>query len=346
MPRPFLVLASPRSRSTWLAHFLNGGHDLAVEATSLDDLVSAIRAAGGSVETGGMLGWRVLKRAMPEATVVVLRRPPGEVIGSFAKLGIQIDQNEMWRRDGLLAEAAGSSGVHQIWASDLSSEATCKWVYERCVGEPFDRRRWLALAELNIQTQMTERLALLNSQSARIVAFKQAIEAAEAALRAEAVPTDGLVVTWEPWASFWPDARSMAEGHFAEVDAGDDPSRRFQLDERLMSRMASTGSLRVMSARRSGRLVGYLTWTIQLDPECLGMLEALQGGWYASPDEAVGGRLLARSLAELEALGVQHVSLHNRVNGRGADMARHFERLGAKLTQHTYSLALGAKRDG
>lgn len=155
-------------------------------------------------------------------------------------------------------------------------------------------------------------------------------------------PLQGLVVTEEPWDDFWPEADALARKHFEEVDGGVESRRVYAPDAAKMRALNALGVLRVFSARRGGRLVGYFTWQIMPDIESSGLLIAQQGAWYAELGEArVGFKLFEFSLAALRALGVQMIFPHHRTQGRGAELGRFFKRWGAKHIQNTYSLWIG-----
>lgn len=149
------------------------------------------------------------------------------------------------------------------------------------------------------------------------------------------------VERWSP--DWWADAKPLAEAHFAEVDGGVEPRRRFKLDERLMALMQEAGCLHLITARgHNGDMLAYFTWQTSLDVESEGLMIAQQGAWYAW-----GGhfRLAVRtfdfSIEYLRGLGVQCVFPHHRMQGRGANIGRFFNRRGAKLIQQTYCLWIG-----
>ena len=71
MPKKFLILSLPRSRSKWLSCFLSPpgrdcGHDLIVGCGSLADFSKALALRVGSCETGAMVGWKLVRQVMPE----------------------------------------------------------------------------------------------------------------------------------------------------------------------------------------------------------------------------------------------------------------------------------------
>src|ERR1700691_5659915 len=106
---PFIVFSLPRSRSPWIARFLSYGgrpcgHDLATECASLDEFATLLRGPYvGTVETGAVVGWRALRRRLPEARMAVIRRPVPEVYASLARFGLGGSDlmNELVERDAM-----------------------------------------------------------------------------------------------------------------------------------------------------------------------------------------------------------------------------------------------------
>lgn len=153
----------------------------------------------------------------------------------------------------------------------------------------------------------------------------------------------GVTLELEPFRAIWPEVGKLGEAHFAEVDGGVEPKRKFKLDLVLMNAMSDAGVLRIVVARDLGkRILGYFTWQISPDVESQGLLVAQQGAWYVSPGHPrIALALFQRSLLELRALGVDCVFPHHRLQGRGAGLERFFIRQGAKAMQVTYSLWIG-----
>lgn len=151
-------------------------------------------------------------------------------------------------------------------------------------------------------------------------------------------------IVLEPWSdAWWHDARELAESHFEEVDGGVEPRRRFKLDTRLMALLDQAGSLKIVTARLGNRMVGYFTWNIAPDVESEGLLIAQQGAWYVEPGHwRLAARMFDHSVGVLKDCGVQCIFPHHRTQGRGCNIGRFFQRRGAKLTQMTYTLWIGA----
>jgi hypothetical protein len=154
----------------------------------------------------------------------------------------------------------------------------------------------------------------------------------------------GSLEIWrEPFASVWPEVQILTQQHFDEVDGGVEPNRGHDVDAAALHELSKRGILLVITARLDGRLVGYFTWNVQTDVESKGLLIALQGAWFVSPDapNRTAVWLWDRSEAELRWMGVKCIYPHHRLQGRGANIGKFFMRRGAKPIQTTYSLWIG-----
>ena len=159
----------------------------------------------------------------------------------------------------------------------------------------------------------------------------------------EASPGPRLRVGLESWDDFWPEADALAREHWREVDEGVEPRRRYAPDAARMRAMNALGIMHIITARKAGRLVAYATWNVSPDVESMGLIIATQGAWYASPGVPTAGyRVFEFSIAWLRSLGVQMIYPHHRTQGRGSNLGPFFRRWGAKHTQNTYSLWIGA----
>lgn len=154
---------------------------------------------------------------------------------------------------------------------------------------------------------------------------------------------DETTIAVERWNdAFADEAEFLGAQHFAEVENGLDPRRRFKLSRRLMALLDQTGSSVIVTARFGGKLVGYCTWQCTEDVESEGLLIAQQGAWFVDRGhEGMGPALFRAAVAELRRRGVQCIFPHHRMQGRGTRLGLFFQRLGAVLTQQTYMLWIG-----
>jgi len=162
----FLVLSLPRSRSAWLSKWLDRpgepvGHDELIGCGSVAEFTARFSGPGalaGSCETGAMVGWRLLREAMPEAKLAVVRRPVREVEVSLKRFGFEPDLEELLARDAMLDAVQGLPGVMAVQYWTLRDPLTCAQLYTFCTGAPFDPAHWQLYNSVNIQVQAQERL--------------------------------------------------------------------------------------------------------------------------------------------------------------------------------------------
>src|SRR5215472_5799290 len=97
-PTQFLVLAMPRSRSAWLARYLQYGeyqvgHDELRHMRSLADVQSWLsQEKTGSVETACAPWWRLIPAGM---RIVTVHRPVAAVAASLRRGGMQFADADM-----------------------------------------------------------------------------------------------------------------------------------------------------------------------------------------------------------------------------------------------------------
>lgn len=164
----FMVLSLPRSRSAWMAEWLafdgrhEVGHDLAVECSSMQDFEDSLDAVDGSVETGAVLGWRLLRAWHPEMRLATVHRPVGDVLGSLAKLGLgPAYAPDMIARAEMLRAAAGAPGVMSVGFEGLSYEPVAAPLWEHLLQIDWDYEWWKDCCGRNIQIDMAARLRRL-----------------------------------------------------------------------------------------------------------------------------------------------------------------------------------------
>ena len=299
----------------------------------LQDMLSAYV---GTVETGAVVGWKALWRRFPGAKITVVRRKVDDVIRSFANLGIASTEleDELRQRDAMLATLSKMPGVTTVEFGDLRRMVVCQRIFERCLGLPFDWEWWESLAEVNVQVDVAAELRYLDANRARIEAFKR-----------EALSDERPIITvaQERWSDVRDEIEELFAGHFAEVDGGIEPRRRYKLDHAAMAAIDEAGCLEITAARIDGALVGYCMWMTSQDVESEGLSIAQHGPWYVSEKYAhlrLGLKLFDRSIDHLREVGVSNAFPHHRLEGRGKALGAFYARRGAQEIQHTYSLWL------
>lgn len=336
----FVVFSLPRSRSAWLSVFLgqNGrgaGHDIGIECATPEDFIDHLKGLGGTCETGAAFAWPLIRQALPDVKFAVILRDPAEVCASLARFGLTGLEDEMAQRVAHLSEIAALPGTLNLTYEALADPQACRLLFEHCREEPFDAENWRRLAALNIQVDMPARLARLHANHDRIEGLKASVRG-----RLSGV---GYAVGPEPWGPlFWSEAEALAEQHFEEVDGGVEPRRKLKVDVALMDALRDAGALKIITARKNGKLVGYYTWNISRDVESEGLLIAQQGAWFVAPSHPrVAVLMFDKAVQTLRDCGVRCIYPHHRVQGRGANIGRFFQRRGATKIQDTYSLWIG-----
>ena len=345
----FLVLSLPRSRSAWLSRFLSYrgarcGHDVAIQCESVAAVKAVLGTYDGSCETGAMLAGPALKTIFPNTRLILVRRPVDEVVQSFTRnLGLMVDVTELHRRNVMLNEIAAMPDVLSFDYADLIKPQTCAAIFEACLNRPFNEAWWRDWDMLNVQVNMPAWLKVIEATEAGRLCLRTELEAMVNAARTSTVPD--VTVAAEKVADVWNELALLGADHFAEVDGGvDEPNRHYKLDRTLLQASEDCGMLYIVAARVSGKLAAYIMWQIGSDVECEGLRVAEQGPWFcdaASPVGGLGMRVFRYSVDALKAAGIQNLTLHHRLHGRGAKLGAFYKRLGARETKHEYSLWIG-----
>jgi len=341
---PFIVLSLPRSRSYWLSRLLDYpgvgcGHDTLVNCRRVEDFFDNFyRGLGGTVETAGMLGAELMRARYPDARFVVIVRSPVDVATSLARFNISDEQAELKQRQDMLLQVAQWPGTWVIPAQSLDDDDTVKSLFEHCTGKPFDWEWYGKFKGQNLQINMPARFDFL----ARNHALLEGLKAEARELTAE-IGKPGLIVRPESWRTIWPEVDTLGTAHFKEVNDGVVPQRPYKLNAPMLEAMYKAGHFKVITARLDGRLIGYLTWQISPDVESVGITEAQQGAWFVEPGHPrVAAKLFDVSMGELKKWGVQVMTPHHRLQGRGARLDKFFRSRGAVETQRNYSLWIGS----
>lgn len=350
---PFVVFSLPRSRTFWLSRFLSGdgsvkpcGHDIGAALDTLAEVKNALTGPlAGTVETGSAMGWRWLRKNLPEAQFIIVRRPGSEVAASLEACGLRVPRSVLDLRGAWLDEIAGRPGTVSLDAAELARPDICAWLFRLCRGMDCSPQ-WLALnVGANIQLNLADRVAMLRSRAVQIEGLKAEAELADRVLRHEPLPfVQFQAEAWSP--QIEREGLALAAEHASEVEGDIEPRRPFRLDCSIMRTLQNAGQLQLNTARTDGALAAYCIWTIGSDPESEGLLIANQGPWFAAdrPEYrglALGTTLFRRSLDHLKARGVKCIFPHHRTQGRGAKLGTFFKHIGAKEIQCGYSLWIG-----
>ena len=184
---PFIIYALPRSRTAWLSAFLTYGtrrcgHDIVIDLPELKKLRAFFTIPNvGTVETGMVMGWKLINKFVPNIKTVVIRRPLEDIKASLKKFGLESDA-ELEQRNKLLDEVAAQPGVMSFDFHDLNTEEACKSIFEYCLELPFDRKWWKLMRNKNIQIDLKAQMEKIQENKEAIEALKlQAMKLLEAA---------------------------------------------------------------------------------------------------------------------------------------------------------------------
>lgn len=350
---PFIIFSLPRSRSFWLSRFLSGdgsnlpcGHDIGAMVESLPDAKEAlIGALCGTVETGAAGAWRWLRKNLPEARFVVVRRPIEEVEESLTRCGLQVPRSVLALQSAWLDEISAQYGTVTIEAAWLDRPEACAALFRLCRGIDCSAA-WLALnVGANIQLDMAHRVSLLQSRHLAIEGIRAEAQLADLKLRGYSLPF--VQMGAERWSDeFERDVLPLAREHFDEANHDSEERRPFGLDCEVLRQTDALGLLQLNVARVDGQVAAYCLWTIGRDPESSTVTTAMQGPWFVRrcPEFRglkLGTTLFRRSLSDLKSRGVRCVYPHHPTHGRGAELGAFFERIGAVEMQRVYSLWIG-----
>lgn len=166
----FMILSLPRSRSTWMSHFLSyrGSrceHDLLVYCGSIFQFEDALSQCDGSCETAAMVGWKLIVQRYPHIRLVVVKRPLEEVIRSLANKGFTIDPAFIEARAHMLDAVSNLPGVLTFTYEQLQEESVCKEIFEFCLQTPFDYEWWDEMRRKDIQIDLKERFMCLQENA-------------------------------------------------------------------------------------------------------------------------------------------------------------------------------------
>lgn len=177
---PFIIFSLPRSRSFWLSRFLSFGetqisHDLSIRCASIEDFLAQFAQVDGTIETGAVLGWRVVRKFLPQTRIIVLRRPLIQVGRSLVNQGLQFDHSDLLFKAVELERLAQQPFVQVIEYEELGDEFAMAKLFESLLGRPASGTWFRQISEINLQIDLSERLWYLQTHQTRISQFKQDI---------------------------------------------------------------------------------------------------------------------------------------------------------------------------
>jgi hypothetical protein len=152
------------------------GHDTAVWCDVPEDFVVNLDAGMvGVVETGAMMGWRLIKELLPKAKFAVIKRPVAEVKRSLSQFGVVAAEGELEAKSKMLDAISSHPGVLTVTFAELYDVAARKALFEHCLGVEFDPQWDTLIAHRNIQIDVFERMRNLAQRRGAIERLKLAV---------------------------------------------------------------------------------------------------------------------------------------------------------------------------
>lgn len=182
----FLIAALPRSRTTWLAHYLSYplarplqpvGHDIMTGCTSVEMFLNSYRfGMWGTVETGGAELIRIVRQELPGCKIVLIRRPLIEVHRSLLDKAFTPDLSKLAEYDQMLDAAATDPTIVSVPYNLLSEPFIGKWLFEYLLELEFDFDWWLNLVNTNIQINMHDVFAHMREYSENLTKLAEDVK--------------------------------------------------------------------------------------------------------------------------------------------------------------------------
>jgi hypothetical protein len=146
---------------------------------SVEGFVQAYKEEGmwGSVETGGMIGWQLIRKELPDLKTIVVRRPLQEVYESITMAGarydLKVNLTNLAELNAMLDLIASQPDVFSINAIDLDAPVMAKWLFEYCLELEFDFDWWHRMSQFNVQVNVDEAMAIKEEADARYLLYQQ-----------------------------------------------------------------------------------------------------------------------------------------------------------------------------
>jgi hypothetical protein len=170
----FIIFSLPRSRSAWLSHLLNCGHDIALDSFSIKDFLHRVDVRGGSCETGAVIGANVIRKMRPDVRMAVIRRPVADVLLSLRNIGLTPIAGEIEERAVMLNRLAMQPGVMSLDFEDMNTFETCEDLAMFC-GVTLTKARFDHYSDFNIQLNISKRVDKLIRTAETVKRIKQEI---------------------------------------------------------------------------------------------------------------------------------------------------------------------------
>lgn len=335
---PFIIYGMPRSRTAWLAAFLTYRqwtchHDALTNFTDIHDVPKFLGAPyTGMCETSMAFAGPVLAKMMPDARIVVVRRPVEEIVRSLKAFGVKLSADYFERESAYLDAISDLPNSLTIDFKDLETEGGCEAVFDHCLNLPLDREWWGALRAQNIQVDLKASIAQGRAHARAIEVMRDQCKDL----------LENPTIQNETWEAFIADGQYLISEHREEV--GPTNEYPFDPDYDLAARAYSLGMLQITTARVAGELVGYIMCQIERMIESKSILRGVQIPFYVRKEYRgkTGPRLHAFMRNSLKEKGVKILTMRSGIRGAGEKQEALFRRLGAKEDGRMFTLKLSA----
>lgn len=301
----------------------------------------------GSAETSAAAFWRLFDQIVPDAQIVVVRRPIGDIVESLMRVpGVSFDRavltTEMAKLDRKLDQIeARCSSVLSVSFDDLTTEATCRAVFEHCLPYAWDLAHWEFWAPVNVQCDfraMVRYVGAYRAQLEKLAKIAKHAMLTELARR-QVVEPQGITLAVESFDNWLRDAGSLFDTHLVQV--GEAPGDWQNKNIGLMRSLDNAGAMQIVTARSNGRMFGYLMTIIGPSMTSPNVTVGSHATFYADPAfPGLGLKLQRKALAELRQRGVDEVFMQDGVRGSGGRINAIYRRLGAVNDGQAYRLQL------
>lgn len=347
----FLILALPRSRTTWLSEFLSYGdwycgHDEIQYMRQMEDVKSWIsQPKTGTIETSVVPFWRLAFDLNPNLKIVTIRRDPVEAAKSAVSAGLGTDLDSMVKYfkylDHKLNQIEKRTGCRSFKYEDLTQESVCADLFEYVLPYKHDSERWLTLTNNNIQINT-------NALVRYVQAYRMQLERLGGIAKQKSImlmtssryrETPEVTLKFESFKNLLTNGKTILQEHCATV--GESPDNYITKNLSLLQAYDDIGALQVTVAESNGRIFGYLVTIIGESLESPGRLSGCHTAFYGSTDfPGVGYKLQRKALEGLRSRGVYEVVMRAGVRGSGERISTLYRRMGAEPFGTYYRLQL------
>lgn len=349
----FVVFTLPRSRSKWLSKFLSHGewicgHDELQYCQSLQDITTWFTQPNiGTVETSASPFWRLLVRDQPSARIAVVRRPVDEVLAALAKQGVGSETVEAMIRaaDRKLEQIERRvPGVLSVRFDDLWREDVCGRLFEHCLQQPHDSRRWRALDAQHVSGDIKAQVRYCQAYLPRFLKLaRSARQRILIDMARPVVPPEGFTFQVEDIETWFRDAKPLIREHM--IVTGQDVDDFKLKNETMLRKLDQIGAMQIMTARSNHRMFGYLMTVVGPSLDAEDRIEALHLPFFVTKDcpGGLGLKLQRAALEALRARGVSDLFARAGVRGSGPRLGMMYKRLGYEEfgTLHRLDLNVG-----